>query len=161
MKDFGNLDGELTEDFLNIGGEVPVGMVAESAIQNVYPSLNEDLSAFDDYYSASGDRKKRREEKRARKSAKKDTRQKMREAIVSGKLAKNEERLSRAELNKGLGTEKESDVELAKALSESVKDDSSKKEKKPMSTTTKILIGVGAALLIGGIAFLVLRKKSN
>lgn len=158
MTNFGNLDGELTEDFLNIGGESVVGMVAASATQNVYPELNEDLSPFEDYdfSDASGifqgtildkrERKRRRASREKRRSEK--------------QAVKNAETLSRAELNKGLMTDKQSDIELAKALAS---DDTKKlgTEKKPMSTTTKVLIGTGALLLIAGIGFAVykMRKK--
>lgn len=158
MTNFGNLDGELTEDFLNIGGESVVGMVAASATQNVYPELNEDLSPFDDYdfSDASGRFKGTILDKKERKR-RRDVRQKRK----SEKLAvKNAERLSRAELNKGLMTDKQSDVELAKALaSDDTKTPTT--EKKPMSTTTKVLIGTGALLLLAGIGFAVykMRKK--
>ena len=60
MKDFGNLDGELTEDFLNIGGETPVGLIATSATQNVYPNMNDDFMSFDaDYFSDATLRRRR------------------------------------------------------------------------------------------------------
>lgn len=158
MTNFGNLDGELTEDFLNIGGESVVGLVAASATQNVYPELNEDLSPFDDYdfSDASGifqgtildkrERRKRRDVRQKRKSEKQSV--------------KNAERLSRAELNKGLMTDKQSDIELAKALGAQLPE-ATVTEKKPMSTTTKVLIGTGALLLIAGIGFAVykMRKK--
>ena len=158
MTDFGNLDGELDDDFLNIGGETIVGMVATNATNNVYPELNEDLSPFDDYdfSDASGwskgtildkkERAKRRAERQKRKSDK--------------QAAKNAETLSRAELNKGLSTDKQSDVELAKALgSDNSKDDSSKKA--PMSTTTKVLIGVGILAAVVGIGFAIVKMRKK
>lgn len=158
MTNYGNLDGELTEDFLNIGGESLVGMVAASATQNVYPELNEDFLPFDAYEfsNASGRFKGTILDKKERKR-RRDVREKRRS---EKQAVKNAERLSRAELNKGLMTDKQSDIELAKALS-SDNTKSATNEKKPMSTTTKVLIGVGSLLLIAGIGFAAykLRKK--
>lgn len=156
MTNFGNLDGELTEDFLNIGGEKAVGLVVASATQNVYPELNEDLSPFDDYdfSDASGwtrgtildkrERRKRRESRQKRKDARQSS--------------KNAERMSRADLNKGLSTEKQSDIELAKALSANMSQTPTD-TKKPMSTNTKIFIGVGVLLGIAAIGFTIYKLK--
>lgn len=73
------------------------------------------------------------------------------------KSVKNTEALSRAELNKSLGQDKASDVELAKALKGD--DTSTSKTSQPMSKNTKIAIGIGAVVILGAIAFLALRKK--
>lgn len=73
------------------------------------------------------------------------------------KYVKNTEALSRAELNKGLSQDKASDVELAKALKGD--DTSTSKTSQPMSKNTKIAIGVGVVVVLGAIAFFVLRKK--
>jgi hypothetical protein len=158
MTNFGNLDGELDDDFLNIGGETVVGMVATSATQNVYPELNEDLSPFDDYdfSDAAGWTKgtildkKERARRRAVKEKRKDARQ----------ASKNAERTSRAELNKGLVSDKQSDIELAKALGADNSKDSST-AKTPMSTTTKVLIGAGVFVLLAGIGFIVYKKMKK
>lgn len=159
MTDFGNLDGELDDEFLNIGGETVVGMVATNATNNVYPELNEDLSPFDDYdFSDASGRlkgtifdKKERAKRRATRQKRKDEKQ----------SAKNAETLSRAELNKGLSGDKQSDIELAKALgSDNTKDDS-KAPKAPMSNTNKVLIGLGVTLLLAGIGYAVYKKVSK
>lgn len=65
--------------------------------------------------------------------------------------AKADERKSRADLNREIGKDKQSDIELAKAL----KGD----EKQPMSTTTKVLIGVGVAAVLGAIVYFTVIKK--
>jgi hypothetical protein len=62
-----------------------------------------------------------------------------------------EERKSRADLNRAVGQDKASDVELAKALGKS--------DSEPMSTTTKVLIGVGVLAVVGAIAYFVIKKK--
>ena len=65
--------------------------------------------------------------------------------------AKAEETKSRADLNRSLGKESATDAELVKALGAS--------DKEPMSKNTKIIIGVGAALVVGAIAYFVIKKK--
>jgi hypothetical protein len=65
--------------------------------------------------------------------------------------AKAEETKSRADLNREIGKDKASDLELAKALGAS--------DKQPMSTTTKVLIGVGVLAVVGAIAYFVIKKK--
>jgi hypothetical protein len=65
--------------------------------------------------------------------------------------AKAEERKSRADLNRAVGQDKQSDIELAKALGAS--------DSQPMSTTTKVLIGVGVVAVLGAIAYFVMKKK--
>jgi hypothetical protein len=65
--------------------------------------------------------------------------------------AKAEERKSRADLNRAVGQDKQSDVELAKALGGG--------DSQPMSTTTKVLIGVGVVAVLGAIAYFVMKKK--
>ena len=158
MTDYGNLDGELDDEFLNIGGETVVGMVATNATNNVYPELNEDLSPFDDYdfsdasgiFSGTIFDKKERARRRAARQKRRDARE----------AARNAEKLSRAELNKGLASDKQSDIELAKAL----RSDNSRKvssKKAPMSTTTKVLIGVGVVALLAGIGFVVYKKSKK
>lgn len=65
--------------------------------------------------------------------------------------SKADERKSRADLNRSLGKESATDAELVKALGGS--------DKEPMSNNTKIIIGVGAALVVGAIAYFVIKKK--
>jgi hypothetical protein len=67
------------------------------------------------------------------------------------KESKTDERKSRADLNRAVGQDKASDIELAKALGGS--------DKQPMSTTTKVLIGVGVLAVVGAIAYFVIKKK--
>lgn len=65
--------------------------------------------------------------------------------------SKADERKSRADLNRSLGKESATDAELVKALGAS--------DKEPMSKNTKIIIGVSAALIVGAIAYFVIKKK--
>jgi len=67
------------------------------------------------------------------------------------RAAKTAEIQSRAELNKAAGQQNPADVELAKALAKS--------DSKPMSTNTKVLIGVGVLAVVGVIAYFVIKKK--
>lgn len=65
--------------------------------------------------------------------------------------ARADERKSRADLNREIGKDKQSDIELAKAL---------KGDEKPgMSTTTKVLIGVGVAAVLGAVVYFTVIKK--
>lgn len=66
--------------------------------------------------------------------------------------SKAEERKSRADLNREIGKDKQSDIELAKALG-------SDNQTKPMSTTTKVLIGVGVVAALGAIVYFTVIKK--
>ena len=84
----------------------------------------------DEFSYASADRKARRA---ARKQARLDK-----------KAAKTEEIKSRAELNKGLASDKQSDIELAKAMQEKGTDE----PKKGLSTGAMIGIGAGVLVLI-------------
>jgi len=65
--------------------------------------------------------------------------------------AKAEETKSRADLNRAIGQPNAADAELAKALGGS--------DSQPMSTTTKVLIGVGVLAVVGAIAYFVIKKK--
>lgn len=78
------------------------------------------------------------------------------------KAVKNAETLSRAELNKSIGQDKASDVEIAKALGGGDSKTPSTSTSK-MSTTTKVLIGVGVVAVLGTIAYFVMKggKKSG
>jgi hypothetical protein len=82
-----------------------------------------------------------------------------RAARYAGRSAKTQESLSRAELNKNVGKETETDKAIAQTLKSSSTPSLASDGKKPMSTTTKVLIGVGIAGIIGVIAFLALRRK--
>jgi hypothetical protein len=169
MKDFGNLDGELTEDFLNIGGETAVGLVAASATQNVYPNMNDDDESFEgDYFSsfdhdfsdATGKRRKRIKRRDARRKSRLDTRKSRQKSRLDTKKSKDAERLARAELTKSLTKDKQSDVDLAKALSADVNKTPSN-IKKPMTTTTKVLIGLGVLIGIAAIGFGIYKLKTR
>ena len=65
--------------------------------------------------------------------------------------AKTAEIQARAELTKSAGQDKQSDIELAKALG--------KGDSEPMSMTTKVVIGVGILALVGAITYFVIKKK--
>jgi hypothetical protein len=67
------------------------------------------------------------------------------------KAAKTAEIQSRADLNKAAGQQNPADAEIAKSLGGS--------DKTQMSTTTKVLIGAGALLVLGAIAYFVINKK--
>ena len=54
-------------------------------------------------------------------------------------------------MNREIGKDKQSDIELAKALGSG--------EKQPMSTTTKVLIGVGVVAVLGAIVYFTVIKK--
>jgi hypothetical protein len=82
---------------------------------------------------------------------------KRRDARASKKSAKTEEIKSRAALNQGLSQDKPSDVAIAEALKSTATPAAT--APKGMSTTTKVLIGVGVVALIGGIAYFALRTK--
>ena len=73
------------------------------------------------------------------------------ESRKARQTAKNAETQSRAELNKAAGQDKQSDIEIAKALGGD--------GNKPMSMTTKVLIGFGLVALVGGIAYFVIKKN--
>jgi hypothetical protein len=72
------------------------------------------------------------------------------QARLDKKTAKTQLKLSQAELNRNLGKDKQSDIELAKALQEKGGD-----EQKGMSTGAIIGIAVGSLALIGIIIFVV------
>jgi hypothetical protein len=67
------------------------------------------------------------------------------------RTAKTAEIQSRADLNKAAGQQNPADAEIAKSLGGS--------DKTQMSTTTKVLIGVGALLVVGALAYFVINKK--
>jgi hypothetical protein len=119
-----------------------VTMVAASAAQNTPNYYDQD-----NFYPADGSGKARRQANKKRRQ----------DARFSKKGAKTSEIQSRAELNKGLSQDKASDVELAKALKGD--DISTPKTAETMSKNTKIAIGVGVVVVLGAIAFFVLRKK--
>jgi hypothetical protein len=119
-----------------------VTMVAASAAQNTPNYYDQD-----NFYPADGGGKARRQSNKKRRQ----------DARFVKKGAKTAEIQSRADLNKGLSQDKASDVEIAKALKGD--DTTTQKTKEPMSKNTKIAIGVGVVVVLGAIAFFVLRKK--
>lgn len=82
----------------------------------------------------------------------KDAALERRKARAAKKAAKTAEIQSRADLNKEIGKDKQSDIELAKALQGG-------NSATAMSTTTKVLIGVGVVAVVGAIAYFVISKK--
>lgn len=87
----------------------------------------------------------------------KDEIEKRKASRKENKAVKNAETLSRADLNKSIGQDKASDVELAKALKSDTP--SASTPASSMSTTTKVLIGVGVVAVLGTIAYFVMRDK--
>jgi hypothetical protein len=126
-----------------------VTMVAASAAQNTPNYYDQD-----NFYPADGIRNIKKTVKNYLSPAEREKRIKLRQ---ERKSAKTSEIQSRAELNKSLGQDKQSDVELAKALKGD--DTSTSKTSQPMSKNTKIAIGVGVVVVLGAVAFFVLRKK--
>ena len=135
------------DNFYPADGQV-IPMVAAVAGQNTGNYFDQD-----NFYPANGmrsrkaNRKARRTDRRANRSAR--------------KKAKTNEIQSRADLNKSLGQEKQSDIELAKALATPLTPITPAKVEAGMTKNTKIALGVvGGLVLIAGIYFLV-RKKSK
>ena len=141
---FNNADGMIN----HADSEGRIRMVAASAAQNTPNYFDQD-----NFYPADGVRavgrnikgflsedeaKKRREERRKNRGLRTES--------------KADERKSRADLNREVGKDKQSDVELAKALQGG-------DAKTPMSTTTKVLIGAGILAVVGAIAYFVIKKK--
>lgn len=134
------------DNFYPADGKV-IPMVAAVAGQNTGNYFDQD-----NFYPANGIRKKRRADRR-------ENRQKLKDARLVKKQAKTNEIQSRADLNKSLGQEKQSDIELAKALAPTPSTDNEKKSV-GLSKNTKIAIGaVGGLVLIVGIYFLVKKNK--
>lgn len=91
------------------------------------------------------------ESTKARQSSRVSNRGDRKDVRRGKKESKTDERKSRSDLNRSVGQDKASDVELAKALGAS--------DKQAMSTTTKVLIGVGVLAVVGAIAYFVINKK--
>lgn len=123
---FNNADGMIN----HADSEGRIRMVAAVAGQNTPNYFDQD-----NFYPAEG--KERREARNKRRDIR--------------TAAKAEETKSRADLNREIGKDKASDLELAKALGAS--------DKQPMSTTTKVFIGVGVLAVVGAIAYFVIKKK--
>jgi hypothetical protein len=152
---FNNADGMIN----HADADGRIRMVAASAAQNTpnyfdqdnfYPAEGPKKGFFRNIGQAYGNAAKgaagflSEEQSKERR----DARNKRRDIRVG---AKAEETKSRADLNRELGKDKASDLELAKALGAS--------DKQPMSTTTKVLIGVGVLAVVGAIAYFVIKKK--
>lgn len=140
---FNNADGLNKAD-----AEGRITMVAAVAGQNTGNYFDQD-----NFYPADGIRqigqnikgffsedeaKKRRE---GRQSQRKERR-----------ASKVDERKSRADLNREIGKEKQSDLELAKALQGG-------DTQNAMSTTTKVVIGIAVVAVVGAIAYFIIKKK--
>lgn len=177
MNDFINLDGEVTDfdqdNFYPYDGAL-VPMVAASATQNMgadyndqdnfYPAdgvglSSDSLPLTDEYSEARGKRLKGTVFDKKERARRRALREKLR---IEKQAAKVEETKSRAELNKNVGKETASDIELAKALSNpNTVDVKLGAEKAPMSKTTKIVIGVSVVVLLGVIGFVVYKKMKK
>lgn len=132
------------DNFYPADGQV-IPMVAAVAGQNTGNYFDQD-----NFYPANGLRSRMRTNKEKRQAAR-----------LAKKQAKTNEIQSRADLNKSLGQDKQSDVELAKALSSSnTTDSTTTKTEVGMTKNTKIALGVvGGLIVIAGIYFLVKKKK--
>jgi uncharacterized membrane protein len=127
-------------------------------------SFNGDQMSYAGGLFSKKDREKRRQQREGRRS-------KNQERFKSGQESRAEARKLRAqaklEAAKGqraagesLGKESQSDIELSKALAPSTLT-SGKKETSGMSTTTKILIGVGAVAVLGLVVYLSTRNTGK
>jgi hypothetical protein len=140
---FNNADGMIN----HADSEGRIKMVAASAAQNTRNYFDQD-----NFYPADGIRQVgqniktffSKDESAKRRGDRQTQRQERRESKV-------DERKSRADLNREIGKDKQSDIELAKALGSG--------EKQPMSTTTKVLIGVGVVAVLGAIVYFTVIKK--
>jgi hypothetical protein len=140
---FNNADGMIN----HANSEGRIKMVAASAAQNTPNYFDQD-----NFYPADGIRTVgqniktffSKDESAKRRGGRQTQRQERRESKV-------DERKSRADLNREIGKDKQSDIELAKALGSG--------EKQPMSTTTKVLIGVGVVAVLGAIVYFTVIKK--
>jgi hypothetical protein len=131
------------DNFYPADGQV-IPMVATVAGQNASNYFDQD-----NFYPANGLRSRIRENVKRRKQDRSAKRK-----------AKTNEIQSRADLNKSLGQDKPSDVELAKALATTSAPITPTKVDTGMTKNTKIAIGVvGGLVLIAGIYFLVKKKK--
>jgi hypothetical protein len=140
---FNNADGMIN----HADSEGRITMVAAVAGQNTPNYFDQD-----NFYPADGMRAKLRKGSQQRKDNRKVKSDDRRNVRLGKKEAKTSEIQSRADLNREVGKDKQSDIELAKALQGG-------DAKSPMSTTTKVLIGVGVVAVIGAIAYFVIKKK--
>jgi hypothetical protein len=132
------------------GDELAIGkMVVASAAQNTPNYFDQD-----NFYPADGVKKNVKDYLSPQERAKR------KELRQSKRGAKTAEIQSRAELNKSIGQDKASDVEIAKALGGGDSKTPSTSTSS-MSTTTKVLIGVGVVAVLGTIAYFVLKGKSG
>lgn len=141
---FNNADGVIN----HADSEGRIRMVAAVAGQNTPNYFDQDnfYPADGIIKSARGNAKGFLSEEEAQK--RRDERRKNRGLRTESKA---DERKSRADLNRSIGKESAVDAELAKALGGV--------DKEPMSKNTKIIIGVSAALVIGAIAYFVIKKN--
>lgn len=139
---FNNADGINKAD-----SEGRIRMVAAVAGQNTGNYFDQDNFYPADGLQAIGQNIKNffSPEESAKRRGDRQTQRKERRA------SKVDERKSRADLNREIGKEKQSDVEIAKALQGDAKT--------PMSTNTKILIGVGVVAVVGAILYFTVIKK--
>jgi hypothetical protein len=140
---FNNADGMIN----HADSEGRISMVAAVAGQNTPNYFDQD-----NFYPADGLRAKLQKGSKQRQESRKVKSEDRRNVRLDKKEAKTSEIQSRADLNREVGKEKQSDLELAKALQGG-------DAKPPMSTTTKVLIGAGILAVVGAIAYFVIKKK--
>ena len=153
---FNNADGMIN----HADSQGRIKMVAASAAQNTrnyfdqdnfYPAEGPTLRGIGQNIGQSVGNFFTPEQAKARQEGRKTNRQDRKDVRRGKKEAKSQEIQSRADLNREIGKDKASDIELAKALGSG--------EKQPMSTTTKVLIGVGVLAVVGAIVYFTVIKK--
>lgn len=162
----------MNKDFDNLDGSVDLydSVTAETPVSNRYFDSENFYPADGDYLNAGGflsgtifdkkERARRRSLREDRKQQRQDRRSQRTSSKADARKTKAGAKLTAAQGQKiasqGLSKESQADVELAKALGKS-----GPEEKPGMSTTTKVLIGVGifAVLAIGG--YIAYKKFGN
>jgi hypothetical protein len=142
------------DNFYPADGQL-IPMVAAVAGQNTGNYFDQD-----NFYPANGLGSRLRSRRIANKQKRQQRRSTRQQSRFAKKQAKTNEIQSRADLNKSLGQDKQSDIELAKALATTSAPITSTKVDTGMTKNTKIVLGVvGGLVLIAGIYFLVKKKK--
>jgi hypothetical protein len=104
-------------------------------------------------------RQQSREQRRSQRQERRDRAQRSRAAAreLRGQ-SKLEQAMGQRAAGESLGRESQSDIELAKSLQAQV---GPTQEKKGMSTTTKVLIGVGVLAVLGVGAYMLMKGKAG
>lgn len=101
------------------------------------------------------DREERRSQREDRRDRAQQSRAAARELRAQSKL---EQAMGQRAAGESLGKESQSDIELAKSLQAQV---GPTQEKKGMSTTTKVLIGVGVLAVLGIGAYMIIKGRAG